>query len=76
MILKITIKLFATLRQGRFKVEEQEYPAGTSVVNVIDKLSIPHTELGIIFLNGKHTELDTVLNEQDVLAVFPPVGGG
>lgn len=74
--MKITIKLFATLRQGRFKVEEQELPAGTTVVNVIDKLSIPHTELGIIFLNGKHTELDTILNEQDVLAVFPPVGGG
>ncbi|MEN6460706.1 MAG: MoaD/ThiS family protein [Syntrophomonas sp.] len=74
--MNITIKLFATLRQGRFKVEEQEYPTGTAVIDIIDKLSIPHTELGIIFLNGKHTELDTVLNEQDVLAIFPPVGGG
>jgi sulfur carrier protein len=76
MFLKITVKLFATLRQGRFKVEEQEYAPETKVVNVIDKLSIPHSELGIIFLNGKHTELDTILNEQDELAIFPPVGGG
>jgi molybdopterin converting factor small subunit len=74
--MNITIKLFATLRQGRFKVAEQEYPTGTAVIDIIDKLSIPHKELGIIFLNGKHTELDTVLNEQDVLAIFPPVGGG
>lgn len=74
--MKITVKLFATLRQGRFKVEEQEYPAGTTVVDIIDKLSISHKELGVLFLNGKHTELDTVLNEHDVLAIFPPVGGG
>lgn len=74
--MKVVIKLFATLRQGRFKEEEQEYPDGTTVIDIVDKLTIHHKELGIVFLNGKHTELDKVLAEHDVLAIFPPVGGG
>ncbi|MGI5920863.1 MAG: MoaD/ThiS family protein [Syntrophomonadaceae bacterium] len=74
--MQVTVKLFATLRQGRFKSAEQEYPVGTTVKDVVDKLSIPYSELGVLFLNGKHTELDVVLGENDTLSIFPPVGGG
>lgn len=74
--MEVTVKLFATLRQGRFKVKPCAYKEGTTVGDVIKQLAIPQEELGIVFLNGKHTELDTLLKNADVLSIFPPVGGG
>lgn len=74
--IRVTVRLFATLRKGRFKEQVFDYEEGTTVVDVIDQLSIPHKELGIVFLNGKHTELQQTLHAEDILAIFPPVGGG
>ena len=76
--MKIVIKLFATLRQGRFKIRESDYPDGTIVGQVLDNLSISRQEMeiGIIFINGKRAEFNTVLTADDTLAVFPPVAGG
>jgi len=76
--MRITVKLFAHLRNDRFKVKEMEFPEGTTVGDVMDELSISPKELdtGIIFINGKHSELYTVLNNGDTLSVFPPVAGG
>ncbi|HCF49322.1 MAG TPA: molybdopterin synthase sulfur carrier subunit [Syntrophomonas sp.] len=76
--MKITVKLFANLRKGRFKVNDLEFPEGTNVLQVLNDLSIDAEEMkiGIIFVNGRHASFDTVLKEQDVLAIFPPVAGG
>ena len=76
--MKIIIKLFANLRQGRFKIQEADYPDGTTVGEVLDSLAISRKEMeiGIIFINGKRAEFNTVLIANDVLAVFPPVAGG
>jgi len=74
--IKVTVRLFATLRQGRFKEQVFNYDEGTTVADVIEQLSIPHKELGIVFLNGKHTELEQTLRDTDILSIFPPVGGG
>ena len=53
-----------------------DYDEGTTVADVIEQLNIPHKELGIVFLNGKHTELEQTLRDTDILSIFPPVGGG
>lgn len=76
--MKITVKLFATLRQGRFKTREFEYPEGTTVGQVLDSLAISREEMGIgiIFINGKHVDFGTVINAGDIVAIFPPVAGG
>lgn len=76
--MKITIKLFATLRQGRFKIGEFEYPEGITVGQVLDKLLISRKEMeiGIIFINGLHADFATVINAGDIVAIFPPVAGG
>lgn len=76
--MRITIKLFATLRQGRFKTGEFEYPEATTVGEVLDKLSISRKEMeiGIIFINGKRAEFNSTLRADDTLAIFPPVAGG
>lgn len=74
--MKITVKLFANLRQGRFKVQDGIYPDTTAVADIVSLLSIPPGELGIIFVNGKSAEVTSVLQEGDTLSLFPLVGGG
>jgi len=73
---RVTIKLFATFRDGRFKVEERELSEGTCVLDVIQPLNITPEEIAICLRNGKDANEHTVLNDGDTLALFPPVGGG
>lgn len=73
---KISVKLFATLRKHRFTGEEQDYPEGVTVRDVLVSLMIPEKEAAIILINGCHGKPDSPLKEGDLLAVFPPVGGG
>lgn len=74
--MRVTVKLFATFREGRFKVEEMNLPEGTSVLEVIQPLNIKPEELAICLRNGKDAKEYTVLQDGDTLALFPPVGGG
>jgi sulfur-carrier protein len=70
------VKLFASLQKGRFEAREFELPEGTKTRDVLELTGIPESEAALIFINNTHAELDTVLNEGDSLALFPPVGGG
>jgi molybdopterin converting factor small subunit len=72
----ITVKLFATYRAGRFKVEEQDYPAGTTCAGIATAVGLDPAGIGIILVNGRHAEADQQLQDGDVLALFPLVGGG
>jgi molybdopterin converting factor small subunit len=74
--MQITIKLFATLRVGRFAGEARDYPPGTRIADIILELGIPERELGMIMLNNRHAEPEQELNDGDNLALFPLVGGG
>ena len=74
--MKITVKLFATLRKGRFDKEIRQYPAGIIIKQVIDELNITKDQVAIIFVNNQHANLTQELFEKDVLAFFPPIGGG
>ena len=74
--MQVTVKLFATLRIGRFRDEVREYPEGTSVERVIAGLDIPDCQVLIALINGKHAKPEDVLSESDVLSLLPVVSGG
>lgn len=74
--MRVTIKLFATFRDGRFKVEERDLPEGSCVLDVLEPINIKPEEIAICLLNGKDANEHNVLNDGDTLALFPPVGGG
>ena len=74
--MKVTVKLFASFRTGRFEIESVEYPPGTTVADVADRLHLQHTELGIMLINNRHVKLDRLLEDGDTLALFPLLGGG
>jgi len=74
--MKVTVKLFASFRDGRFKVEERNYPAGTVCRAVVAEVGLKEEELGVVMVNGRHADLAQELREGDSLALFPLVGGG
>jgi molybdopterin synthase sulfur carrier subunit len=74
--IKITVKLFATFRRGRFLEAVRDYPAGTQISGVIADLEIEPSLIGIIFIGGKHEKPEYVLKDGDTLALFPLLGGG
>jgi molybdopterin synthase sulfur carrier subunit len=74
--MQITVKLFATLQKDRFDIRELEIPEETRTIDIMGIIGIPDGEVALIFINNVHAGLDTVLEQGDTLALFPPVGGG
>lgn len=72
----ITVKLFAYFRDKRFIQEQQTFPPGTLVGDVVDSLKIEREEVGVLMINNKHCSFETALNSADILAIFPVIGGG
>ncbi|TBW38428.1 MoaD/ThiS family protein [Siculibacillus lacustris] len=72
----ITIKLFASFRDGRFKVATREVADGATVADVLRSLEIDEPEVGMMFVRARHVDVDRVLAAGETLSVFPLVGGG
>ena len=72
----LEVKLFANFRQGRFKVKEMELAEGLRLGELLKDLDIDNKDVGILMVNGRHSDEDTILNAGDTVAVFPAVGGG
>lgn len=74
--MKITVKLFATFRDGRDKIQVFELVEGKTPEDVIAILGIERSEVAILLVNGRDGQFDKPLVESDLIALFPPVGGG
>jgi len=74
--MRITVRLFATFRKGRFDAQIREVPPGTTVARVVEEVNLPGKEIGIVLVNSRHAGLSKVLADGDTLAIFPLVGGG
>jgi len=74
--MQLTVKLFAYFRDNRFKQQRMEYPAGTSVEDIILSLGLPMAEVGVTMINSRICELKQVAKEGDQVAIFPAIGGG
>lgn len=74
--MEVNVKLFATLRDGRFKEEKTKIEKNTIVKDVIHKYAIPMDEVKICLVNGRDADLNQSLKNGDTLSLFPPVGGG
>ena len=74
--MKITIKLFATLRKNNLKEQQIDIPENAHVADIIPLLNIRQEEVSIIMVNGRIKKLAHVLKPGDIVALFPLVGGG
>jgi sulfur-carrier protein len=74
--MRINVKLFATLQQGRRHEEDLEIPSGTTVSGIIEDLCLPMKEIKVVLINSRHADLSSELSDGDTLVLFPLVDGG
>jgi sulfur-carrier protein len=81
--MKITIKTYANIKElCGFKEKELIVSEGISVLNVIQELCktygcLKNNSRNLLFaINEEYCSGDSILADNDVLAIFPPVSGG
>ena len=75
--MRIEIKCFATLNHFTpDNPDAYEVPDGATTEAVMRGLGMDPVDVKMIFVNGLHQDLDTVLEDGDRLGLFPAVGGG
>ncbi len=72
----IEVRLFATLREGRGKMVMLSAQDFADTAAIIRHLGIPVQEVAILLVNGFHSTLEAEVRSGDIVAIFPPVGGG
>lgn len=88
--MKVTVRYFARYRSLVGKGEEEmELPEGAMVMDLIERIKEMHPILkNEVFAedddladvnvsrNGRYVHFDEILQDGDVVAIFPPVSGG
>lgn len=79
--MKITVKLFGTLRshcKGYKHVSgiELKTDSKISVSQVIEKIGLPASQVGIVTINGKLVKACDSVPENSEVKVFQPLAGG
>lgn len=76
--ISVTVKFFATLRKFGPDNEIIKIPENSKVKFLFEEYNIPKdNRRAIILVNGRpHKDQDTILKNGDVIAIFPPIGGG
>jgi molybdopterin synthase sulfur carrier subunit len=79
----VTVKLFATLRQQAGWAEQSmRVPSGSTVGALMTMITEATPTLKLsgravyAAVNQSYSQMDRVLQEGDVVAIFPPVSGG
>jgi len=70
------VQLFATFREGRGKTAEIEWYDGIDGFTVLKELDLKPDDVKIFLINGHHSKPDALLKQDDIIALFPAVGGG
>jgi molybdopterin converting factor small subunit len=73
---EVEVRLFATLREGRFDKQTIEQTEAVSIGDLMEHLGIPIDQVGILLVNGKNTSVEHKLTSNDVVSLFPAIGGG
>ena len=79
--MKVSLKLFAVFRRylpsgTQGNACDVEVPGGTQVSALLSRFGVPEKESLLILVNGRDAGLDRVLQDGDVVAVFPTLAGG
>lgn len=76
--IKVSVKCFSTMVKADvcdYKGStEHELPEGSTVHDLMEKLSLPIEALKIIFVNGIEKDLDTILEDGDQVGLSPVTG--
>jgi len=79
--MRVKVRLYASLRSylPGMKIgdtTELEIQDGACIADLFRELHIPREIVKMSFVNGISREPDFVLNADDQVGIFPPIGGG
>ncbi len=79
--MKIYVKVFASLRKKYPDVNDLnplvlDIQKGIIIEELIFKLDFSLDEIKIILRNGIRVSLESVIEEDDIISLFPAIGGG
>lgn len=72
----IEVRLFATLRDNREKTYFLPAEDFHCTLDILHFLDIPKEAVSTLLINGFHKKPEDEVKDTDVVALFPPVGGG
>jgi sulfur-carrier protein len=77
----LLVLLNATLRRHRPDYNAAagislEVEPGTTVAQILPSLGVPAKEVSLLMVDGRRRDLDFVLQGNERVALFPPIGGG
>ena len=72
-----TVKFFANLRAIAPPKKIVTLPTGSTVNTILDMFTITKETKLIILINGSpHKKRETLIEDGDIVAIFPPLAGG
>jgi molybdopterin synthase sulfur carrier subunit len=80
--MRIELRFFASIRDlTGIAADETAMPEGSTVESLLEKMKREHEPLRemeriLVAVNGEYVDLSTILDEGDVVAMFPLVSGG
>ena len=80
--MKVKVKFFALGKELVGKSEmEMDFPESSTVQTLVDRLKNDFAKLKelnsfLVAVNMEYSELNTLLNDGDEVAIIPPVSGG
>ena len=75
-MINVKVRLFANLRENRDKEMMIELGEDSTIKDIIEILNISREDAAILLVNGLGAELDKILEDNDTVSIFPPIGGG
>ncbi len=80
--MKVYVKVFASLRQKYPDINDLnpltiDIKKSTKIIEIIALLDFTKDQVHLILLNGHKVSIDTSIEEDEsILSLFPPIGGG
>lgn len=74
--MNVNVKLHGVFRIDRFVEEVLELPDECRAVEVVERLGLEPILLGIVLVNGRHADVETLLSDGDELSLLPLLDGG
>ncbi len=76
--MKVNVKLMSIF--AKYSKEDDdgktEIKDGGTVLDIVKELGLPEKQVGLIAVNGRQSDINTVLSEDDTVFIFPPAAGG
>ena len=72
----IEIKLFAGLGRNFSVPDSFDLTKPHTVSEILVASGIPEEKAAIVFIQNRHAKLTDTVRPGEVLAIFPPIGGG